>query len=188
MIRLNWRDRFHQDVAHFRRHHEIVGQSLVIPTLRKQVVFSGMRKRQVTDIVAQSRESDDPSPIFELMSTRHIVFHEVMNVCGLCHYVEYQPRELHHAERMLKSFMGSSGKNREGRRKLVNMPKPLKGTRIHDSPLIAIESDEDVNWIAKFVIVFQTADPSDIFYPDGIIEPPSPRTDNLGARPQVFGC
>ena len=39
----------------------------------------------------------------------------------------------------------------------MDVSQPLKGSRIDDAPLIAVERDEDVNRIAKFVVVLQGA-------------------------------
>jgi len=44
----------------------------MIPTWRQKVMFCSMRKRQVANVVTQSRKSNYPSPVAQLMISRHL--------------------------------------------------------------------------------------------------------------------
>jgi hypothetical protein len=68
--------------------------------------------------------------------------------------IEDDAGEVHHPERMFEPFVASAGENKIGCRKLMDMSQPLKRARIYDQPLVAVQSDKDMDRISKFVNVF----------------------------------
>jgi hypothetical protein len=75
-----------------------------------------------------------------------------------CHYnVENLTCEVHHTQRMFKPSMRGARENEIGGCELMNVSQPLKRTRIHNASFITVKRDKDVNWISKFVVVFQPA-------------------------------
>ena len=63
--------------------------------------------------------------------------------------------DLHHAEGVLKAFVGRCRVNEPGQRELMNMPEALKRSRIDDLSLVRPDDHERVDGIAELVVLLR---------------------------------
>src|SRR5262245_47093881 len=114
----------------------------------------------MSEVMTQSSHSEDRFPIAPRLLVGNDLAHTVMSyVYGLSHHIENPRGDIHHTKGMLKSLVSCSWIDQIAESKLMNVPQPLKWSRINHLPLIGPNRDERMDRVTKFVSIFHRPPP-----------------------------